>query len=526
MLKFINVVVLVVITIVFPLGTTQLYSQNTTISTSPTERYFQTHSLDTIKNYLGGWQWDYTEQSPFMKYQPFLNQIIEKEKEEGFFGYHGCSQQYRIFQDILRAVFEEVFEYDIPEDFQFLRIPGDTAFDLKKGKDSFYAMFDRKEPSEKLKDQLITGFFIEPFNQKFQIAIKLKDTTKEEKKKLWGIIQDFLDTLDTLSKEDLWNYKDTDIYTAKSKDVFKSEQQKMKESVLAKFKAIQQGLQENDNGEQALSKNFNIIIASNLLSNVFTRVLKQKKQTVDNNTFSKWMKGHVTFQSLLSQAMNITAQDWNGTTNDFFFPYNDTSKPQQNRILAMNIPLYGNYHRSDESSVSIFLNDSSIENGEGKVYSLLSQFFSEAGLDPSYVEKLRVIAHNEIKNSGSKQGCILQFFDLSLQMARIPYEGADGSAYVSHSWGIPYKKIQPSAIATGAHSLRNNTMDFQLRLIASNYTTLNPHGFLRVVRHDTVGKEISDRIIEKMRDTLKTGHVDRNKLELYKAKLDQAWYNP
>lgn len=113
----------------------QLSKENSDLqgALSPTERYLQEFPIDLISNnydeilqlYL-----QYNDQlnpndflNPIKLYLPFFNTIVANENRNGFFGYHGHSQQFRVFQDILKAVFEEVLHYDIPNDFQFLRIP-------------------------------------------------------------------------------------------------------------------------------------------------------------------------------------------------------------------------------------------------------------------------------------------------------------------------------------------------------------------------------------------------------------------
>ena len=62
--------------------------------------------------------------------RPLLQRIWSNEKL-GLFGYHGSTQQYRIYQDIIRYIFEEHLEIPIREDFHFLRVPGDPFYTYK-----------------------------------------------------------------------------------------------------------------------------------------------------------------------------------------------------------------------------------------------------------------------------------------------------------------------------------------------------------------------------------------------------------
>jgi hypothetical protein len=65
---------------------------------------------------------------------PLFNSIAAEE-DWGHIGYHGASQSYRIFQDILKIVVEEILEIPIRDDFYFLRVPGDDDLNLNSIKE-------------------------------------------------------------------------------------------------------------------------------------------------------------------------------------------------------------------------------------------------------------------------------------------------------------------------------------------------------------------------------------------------------
>lgn len=94
---------------------------------SPTERYLSTHPINHIKPYMK--QLGVTEEHVYV-----LKDAISNESE-GFFGYHGTTREFRIYQDIIRFALEEVLGITIRKDFHFLRIPGDPALDLLSAKD-------------------------------------------------------------------------------------------------------------------------------------------------------------------------------------------------------------------------------------------------------------------------------------------------------------------------------------------------------------------------------------------------------
>ncbi len=84
----------------------------------PTEQLIQRESWNKIHSKLH-------HQDIPSQYYPLFDSIAETENW-GHIGYHGANQDYRIFQDIIRFVVEEIFEIPIKDDFHFLRVPGDS----------------------------------------------------------------------------------------------------------------------------------------------------------------------------------------------------------------------------------------------------------------------------------------------------------------------------------------------------------------------------------------------------------------
>lgn len=501
---------------------TSIYGDLTPLGVSITDFYLKEHSLTKIKSVFADDHFD--------RQLPLLKKMIAKEEESGFFGYHGCSQRYRIFQDILRAVFEEVLDLEIPYDFQFLRIPGDKMFALKNNKYSFYALFDRKEASASTKMKIVDALFLKPFNENFSRKITIADLTSQEKMELWLIAFDFVETLDSLAKEDYCDYDFEEEKTAIALDLPALPQSALMPSrrilsIQKKLHKLMHLIEAQENAENNPLRNLTPpSLAINKIHKIFMRVLSKKQKSVVASQVKNQIAMNFKFSVLLAKIFNLTYSDpadfflW-----DFFFPYNDTKSEQQSRILCLNIPLFGNYQRLDESSVFIFLNDHSIEDGDSRVMKLLSDYFAQIGLDKNLPEKLREIAITELTNAGNRQGCIMQFFDLSESNGKTPYQGVDMAAYVSHTFGIPLKQLEPSQLLLNEHPIRRKNLDLQLRLIPCNHTTLNPYSFLRVVRYDTLDPQISKRIIVKMRGELKTGIENTQKLQAYKAAIEKSW---
>ncbi len=485
---------------------------------SQTELYLKVHPFEKIKRTLGR----FNSQVSFV-----TDKMIDMETDSGFFGYHGCTQRYRIFQDILRAVFEETMDYEIPTDFHFLRIPGDEMFALKDNKQSFYKLFDRKPALKEDRNKIIDALFIQPFNEGFGSSIEISDLSREENNELWLLAEDFVENLDNLAIEDYYNFEFEEKDSVKSLGIFKLEipnHDSMK-SIQKKLQMMMHWVDKQQNESKNVLQPLAIpSVAVEKIAKIYVNVLEKfRPNRINDAEVKSQITKNYTFRNLLSSTYKLSYNEMNTQLMTYFFPYNDTRSEQQSRIICINIPLYGNYHRSDESSVTIFLNDNSIEAGDSHVMGLLSNYFEHIGLNKDLPGELRQIAVTEISNAGNKHGCIMQFFDVSEDNGEIPLQGVNSTAYVSHTFGIPLKKFEPSQLLYGEVPIRRKELDLQLRLIPSNHTTLNPYGFLRVVRHDTLDPEISKKIISEMRDRLKTGIVDADKLNAYKAKMDMTW---
>jgi hypothetical protein len=71
---------------------------------------------------------------------------ISKEEDWGHIGYHGANQSFRIYQDIIRYIVEEILYIPIPENFHFFRIPGDPDLNLNSITEfkAYWGVFDNR----------------------------------------------------------------------------------------------------------------------------------------------------------------------------------------------------------------------------------------------------------------------------------------------------------------------------------------------------------------------------------------------
>lgn len=86
----------------------------------PTGRYIEYNTWEAIVKGL--------ESSGLtLEHRPLFDSIGQSE-ERGLIGYHASSQEFRIYQDVIKIVLEELLGLKIKEDFHFFRIPGESLY--------------------------------------------------------------------------------------------------------------------------------------------------------------------------------------------------------------------------------------------------------------------------------------------------------------------------------------------------------------------------------------------------------------
>jgi hypothetical protein len=105
----------------------------------PTEQLVKRESWEIIEKKLTQMQ------IPTKLYSYFNN--ISRQENWGHIGYHGANQEYRIYQDIIRFIVEEVLDIPIPKHFHFLRIPGDSDLNLNSIQEfnEFWGKMDNRD---------------------------------------------------------------------------------------------------------------------------------------------------------------------------------------------------------------------------------------------------------------------------------------------------------------------------------------------------------------------------------------------
>lgn len=83
--------------------------------TSPNQAYLAEFPLTDVKYNL-------RLDGVTLDYKPLFDKA-EAQEESGFIGYFGAGPQFRVYQDLIRMIFEEILGISIPPNFHFLGVP-------------------------------------------------------------------------------------------------------------------------------------------------------------------------------------------------------------------------------------------------------------------------------------------------------------------------------------------------------------------------------------------------------------------
>lgn len=468
-------------------------------ASTPSENYLQQHSITEIKSFFSDPAKlnEFNQKVHFEENLPFFLSIMEQENEGRFIGYHASSMQFRIFQDILRATFEEVLQIEIPKDFYFFRVPGDPSFDLFDNKNTYFEMFEREiDTSNKI--WYLSFFIFDSIREGLGIDIQVADLTEQEFESLWNILEHFIED---------FNF---DPSLLKKKFEIDSLEKILKD-LSKKRKNLRPKVLSPAEGKT--------------VAKIIVQVSQRLDQVIDEENIVIWAKTEITTNQFLKRFTNLfislMEQDSYREAYEIWknlLPYLDIINEQRKLLISMNIPLFGNYFRSDESTLAVFSNNQTISKGDSALINILEEFYDEIGLPKDLISSLFDFELSEINKSGVKTGCIYQFFDNPNRESAL----VDKIAFVSRDFGVPANIYVPSqVIYADVLPNYNNSTDLQLRMVMSNYSTLNPFSGLRIKRYDQIPSEISHNILEGLKQNLRAIETDKDKLNKYKEKLQE-----
>ncbi|MEM1283290.1 MAG: hypothetical protein AAGG81_07025, partial [Chlamydiota bacterium] len=222
------------------------------------------------------------------------------------------------------------------------------------------------------------------------------------------------------------------------------------------------------------------------------------------NNQSPFQVNHLlSYDNFLHNLWDCEDDELTGQLYHFFIPIWDTSKEQQAQLMAVNIPLFGNYRRWDECSINIFFENDSIESGDHNLKKPLKIYYKEKGLDPSIIDLLWKVAKKKLKKAKVHTGVLYQLYHTG---------DLNHDAFVSVDFGVPIIHIEPfEAVCCEKLPKNNKGVDIQVRLVMSNEQTLNPEGGLRAIRYDNTPPEVSANIIQEMRTILRNSMRSANR---------------
>ncbi len=416
--------------------------------------------------------------------------IAESEDDDTFFAYHGMSQNYRLYQDIVQAVFEEVLEIPLPRDFYFLRIPGEEIWKWENGKTSFLDHYNNRPIPKEWKDLVIANF-LAIINKGLNTTLELSQFSEPDYEILWGFFDDHLEFLfwqDWINKTE--KYAIPQDYTWET---------------------------------PVANKNLPIVIQ------VISRHLEQQKMDISPQNIEQWFG--VNFKDYFDTWKVFMLREIPSVDKELVYKiynldtkFDDTSYPQNSQLISLNLSAFGNFEDIGSFSAGIFFENKSILNGDDPLERILQDFFAHIGLDSSLASLLWNEGQQILAEYGNNRGCLLQLFDNSSHAGLTPFALANHDLYVSFRHGIPLFDITPADYIQGHLVLTDGYKDMEMRLVANNKTNLNPFSNLRMIRHDGLTVLDPELIPSKMKALLKQhAHKDQAKIQTYLETLEQVW---
>ncbi len=462
-----------------------------------TERYLQTISLQELMvkweqylNMTGSEIGKDTKEDLVLLRDAFEEEILfllnlASTEDKTVFGYHGAAQDYRIFQDALKVIFEELLMIQLPDDFHFLRIPGDEFkygdADIKK---SFFERKDLPLPKE-LYPYIIDFFILEPISQKYEKSLTSIDFSEAAKEEL---------------------------------------------SLL--LKCIREKINRQGNNDGALFPN-----VPNLIQEIACHAEISNSQIQD--ILLEWITNCSNLPSefndfLMEKFWNQKELPWKvrrellrnlqDQWTQFICPFLDGFNKGAKEVFSMVGPLFSGLENPHMSSCiyPFIFNDGYTIDQNNILLLELKQFCANLSLEPTLAEQLINCGMDIVRKTGNQRGVIYQLYDTSAQHLN----GVDSISYLSQNYGFPILDAENLALSSFVDGslVYSNDEQIQIRLILENGTALNPYSFIRMTRYDTLPEGTDSAIYSAMREILlKSPSADPMKVEQYKEKLRSYW---
>lgn len=434
-----------------------------------TERYLEKYPIEKMVE-------NCSDRERFLSHLPLLREILKNETSTTF-GYHGASRDVRIFQDAVRVIFEEILEIEIPENFHFLRIPGDNFIyqteNIKRELLDF-----QPQLNEELCSYALDYFVLNQFNNQFGCNLASNQLSIDSQKEMKTLLIDLLKKR-RQKEENPMNFSES-IYSD-----YPSLCREISEHSRLSFEEVQKKMDHLYFEESA---------------DLFICHLEKKLDVIDcphPEDRKKWEAF-----LLRQEKRNQLTKEWCEFANFF----GDTNFKGSSRVISVVGPLFYAFPEG-ESAVSLFLNGGSYENNDRYLESLLENFCQSLGLPKGMGRKLMKEGEKRIAEDS---GVLFQFFSSVETMDRL--------TYLSPTCGFPIhraQRVNTSAYIQGKIEIES----IEIRLIMDNATCLNPNGPVKMIRYDTLSKETGKQVLDAMRNLLKEASKDKEKINAYKERL-------
>lgn len=214
------------------------------------------------------------------------------------------------------------------------------------------------------------------------------------------------------------------------------------------------------------------------------------------------------------------------SVHDFFGRHEviDNNGPLKSKqLLSLNIPLYGGIAgtRGKSCTVAYFATSEYAPKDKIKLEPMMAHFFEDLGASQEEAEGAATSISERKELLNLDQGILLQFFDKShLSKGEDHYfELIDNFGYAAKArGGSPMEETLPSR-----YLLDETTSYPQLRLVLSNFSTLNPFDNLAIVRYDNQDPASVALWEDHLRLIIRNIVVDPVKRDQFKAKLITNW---
>lgn len=416
------------------------------VALTPTEKYLTQISEEEIAQFIQEDVLDTGTSFDFNQYADFFHGIIAQENEF-LIGYHASTTDHLIFQEFVRVAMEEIHGWDVPEDFYFLRAPWDHAYDFE-GTQEIFKKYGRPEFTPKELKKVVFHLVDSPLHHLSGHHLNWQKMSNKKVERLYFLLLHF-----TLFMPN------TELTREEAAIELKKTLQKMIPSTLS------------SKHQEKLRKGIEAFIADPF-----------------EDEFRELNPDWLPFQSINC-------------------PFDDSDEELQKLVIALNVPLYGNFSLSSESTLHIFAKNRSVEVSDDFEYFFArapNDFFMGIDMDSKAVKDLLAWAK---KHLTTETGTILQFFWEPSELA----PELDNLLYPCGFWGAPcLGKSVKEVITDGKgewefwpHFNQKLLVNQQVRLVLTNRHSLNPKGGLKIREYDLIDpalkKELRSRIREVMR---------------------------